>query len=698
MKQFSVLVFLLVSFLISKSQIEIINPGPVCVNNGNVFFDVLDSNNRGGIWFGRGVVDSVSGEFSPSMSGAGLVEIKYQLNDLETKFEIRVYDIHINDVIGPSTFCVGAHHTFDPYYGKAWEWQDGSTDRSYSVYGSEENEYNVWVKVFDENGCYYVDSAKAIATRVRKSFLPKDVMICNDSIFIDAGEGTNLIWSDGDTLRRKWLHSNTNYHVEKKMEYGCLILDSVKVSSKLEENVCDSLVHVQGWVYLDNPSNGQYDNSDDPLPMIQLKLRGSNQIVSSDKHGRYSFTTYGKGPHAIHVSKVPGLELYDSVIEILPDVYPYYSFGNNFGYTEKNVSDLSIEYSSSTIRPGFNSKGQLKLENVGSKTARNIIIELSADTLIEFIETDSSEWLVINKDSLVLELALLGGNKEKVFTIPQYLLPGADKLGEKICFTYKVNQEFETSLSKNDTGEFCTTVVGSYDPNHKEITKGNGRIDTTTKNFTYFVQFQNTGSDTAFNITVVDSLDTNFYDFNKFKILDASHYYEMEFNNGIATWSFPNILLVDSNTNEPLSHGSFYFEIGLKDNFTWGDSIKNFVDIYFDYNEPVRTNTAINYWVKKEVEKEEGSNGNNSVAIIDVGNLFYYPNPISDFVNVQFESIESFQTFIEVYNEVGQLVFSQLQKIAKGENQFQLNLEGLESGVYLVSVSGTWVSFSVTVK
>jgi hypothetical protein len=57
-------------------------------------------------------------------------------------------------------------------------------------------------------------------------------------------------------------------------------------------------------------------------------------------------------------------------------------------------------------------------------------------------------------------------------------------------------------------------------------------------------------------------------------------------------FKFENILLVDSNTNEPLSHGFVRYRIQPKTNFSAGDSITNFAAIYFDFNEPVITNTA----------------------------------------------------------------------------------------------------------
>jgi hypothetical protein len=56
----------------------------------------------------------------------------------------------------------------------------------------------------------------------------------------------------------------------------------------------------------------------------------------------------------------------------------------------------------------------------------------------------------------------------------------------------------------------------------------------------------------------------------------------------------PNsILLPDSNTNEPLSHGFVDSRILPKGTLAAGDTIKNNAYVYFDCNNPVATNTAI---------------------------------------------------------------------------------------------------------
>jgi hypothetical protein len=55
---------------------------------------------------------------------------------------------------------------------------------------------------------------------------------------------------------------------------------------------------------------------------------------------------------------------------------------------------------------------------------------------------------------------------------------------------------------------------------------------------------------------------------------------------------FPNILLPDSNTNEVASHGFIQYSVKLNAGLPEGTLISNRADIYFDFNQPVLTNTV----------------------------------------------------------------------------------------------------------
>jgi hypothetical protein len=82
-----------------------------------------------------------------------------------------------------------------------------------------------------------------------------------------------------------------------------------------------------------------------------------------------------------------------------------------------------------------------------------------------------------------------------------------------------------------------------------------------------------------------------------FHLMSTSHPSELQIENiagkQVLKWHFKNINLPDSTANEPQSHGYIKFKIKHKTGIAEGTVIQNFADIYFDFNEPVRTNTTL---------------------------------------------------------------------------------------------------------
>jgi uncharacterized repeat protein (TIGR01451 family) len=108
---------------------------------------------------------------------------------------------------------------------------------------------------------------------------------------------------------------------------------------------------------------------------------------------------------------------------------------------------------------------------------------------------------------------------------------------------------------------------------------------------TYTIRFQNTGTDTAFNITIRDTLSHRLYG-TTLDVIATSHPYKLLIkDNKYCSWTFENILLPDSTRNEPASHGYITFRIKPVAGLNLHDTILNRAAIYFDYNLPEITNT-----------------------------------------------------------------------------------------------------------
>lgn len=142
---------------------------------------------------------------------------------------------------------------------------------------------------------------------------------------------------------------------------------------------------------------------------------------------------------------------------------------------------------------------------------------------------------------------------------------------------------------------FCGVVTASYDPNDKigyplGLTEEhwiapNGSVD-------YRIRFQNTGTDTAFTVVVRDTLDT---DLDIFSVESgvSSHIYDFQiYGPRVLQWTFSNIMLPDSGVDYEGSNGFVMFHVNQLVNLPDSTEITNSAAIYFDFNEPIITNTS----------------------------------------------------------------------------------------------------------
>jgi len=146
------------------------------------------------------------------------------------------------------------------------------------------------------------------------------------------------------------------------------------------------------------------------------------------------------------------------------------------------------------------------------------------------------------------------------------------------------------------TDTYCAEVTGSFDPNDKTGWPGGiGEQHDVLPNqqMQYLIRFQNTGTAEAYRVVVRDTLDADL-NIGSVRVGAASHNYEFTmYGQRILEWTFNNIMLPDSFSNEPASHGFLSYTVGQNSNLPDGTTIENAAAIYFDFNEPVITNTTV---------------------------------------------------------------------------------------------------------
>ncbi len=158
-----------------------------------------------------------------------------------------------------------------------------------------------------------------------------------------------------------------------------------------------------------------------------------------------------------------------------------------------------------------------------------------------------------------------------------------------------VNQ-FEVNTFQPSWDRLCLENIGAYDPNDKQgfpLGYGAEHRIRPGQELDYMIRFQNTGTDTAFNVVIRDTLSP-WLDPASVRPGAASHPYTWTLSGaGALQFTFANILLPDSNTNLLGSQGFIRFKINQQPNVPIGAQIFNEAAIYFDFNEPIITNQTL---------------------------------------------------------------------------------------------------------
>lgn len=222
--------------------------------------------------------------------------------------------------------------------------------------------------------------------------------------------------------------------------------------------------------------------------------------------------------------------------------------------------------------------------------------------------------------------------------------------------------------------EDCTENIGAFDPNDKQgFPKGVGDEHEITKDYPleYLIRFQNTGTDTAFNVYILDTLSSTL-DLSTFRFLSSSHPCGVFMDGPRLHFNFAQIMLPDSNINEPLSHGYVRFSVAPKSDLAEGAVITNEASIYFDFNDPVVTNQTLHTIRKSLVWIPELAIRNRDLSIK------VFPLPAASEVSVRINDPMHQNGIILVYDQWGRQAMVQ----SFNSNNFRMDMSRLAIGAY----------------
>lgn len=284
-------------------------------------------------------------------------------------------------------------------------------------------------------------------------------------------------------------------------------------------------------------------------------------------------------------------------------------------------------------------------------------------------------------ESLVVDLDA-DGKTYSLLTQNEINFPGLSRPRAFVegCGTGSTSTGFVNTFPMDDFDSFvdilCLQNIGAYDPN--DITGfpsgyGDKKYIEKYDKIEYKIRFQNTGTDTAFNI-VIRNLIEDHLDINTFKMTVASHDYSYQFEKDRElVVTFKDIQLVDSFKNEALSHGYLVYEIYPSKALIDEDRIDNRAEIYFDFNTPIQTNTE-NHTIGRPLFVSSVISYDPKVQVAA------YPNPT--YGNLIIDVTENDHLTYSIIDMTGKVLKSGVYNNGTG-----IDCTSLNQGIYLAQIS-----------
>jgi len=435
---------------------------------------------------------------------------------------------------------------------------------------------------------------------------------------------------------------------------------------------------ISGKLFIDTNSNNIQDPGELAVTNKPVTEASTGRFGYSDQNGEYRVLVLDSGNFSVS----PTVINYYNPVPITHSAY----FSSVF--LTDSLNDFALQSTGSfndlcafitpigNFRAGFNGSYLINYENAGTTTLSSTVI-FFPDNDVSFVSANVTP-TSITTDSVVWVLGPLAPYQIGIILVTVNVNIGIP-IGALINSGVRIEPLAGDANTNCNSSYWEIFTTASLDPN--DILVDEDTLFTTQfpnpPLLEYIIRFQNTGNDTAFIVKVLNPIDTFNLQLNSFEFVASSH----PVNINWIPWErnlefkFDNILLPDSNVNEPASHGFIRYRIGPKSTLVAGDSITNNAAIYFDFNQPVLTNTAMT-----RVVLPTGIISTNTEAGITLA-----PNPAKDLITVSITSTQKQDRIdLAVVDIFGRVVYKSI--FHTQQSTFDIDVSEFSNGVYFIKV------------
>ncbi len=450
---------------------------------------------------------------------------------------------------------------------------------------------------------------------------------------------------------------------------GCTDRDTVYLSYS------GSFLHtVSGKVFFDVDNDGLFGGPDIPLRQQQIQKTPAGQITFTDNLGNYIFGD-SSGTYTYSYLPVNGYSISNGIPSHTLTLTNTDINGQDFAVQPDSMfHSLYVSTFCTLPRCSSNAIYMTTVSNTGTYIDSGSV-QFTFDPLMLF--SGSTSGGTVSGHTITFTFDSLLPFETRTF-YSSYLLPGPGT----VVNTSTLGACYDTSgvILSTDSSDYDHSILCAFDPNDKQVMpEGDGsahRVDMDTE-LRYLIRFQNTGNDTAFNIVVIDTIDAGL-DPNSVYVIATSHPCWIQKVNGhIMQLTFDNILLPDSNINEPESHGFILFKAKGSLLNTDPTIVYNTAYIYFDQNAPVSTNTTFTTF-------SNSSTGLIALSGKSKGIITFSPHPLHGSTMIRFDGVSQHTYILEISDLSGRRTGPDKKFYG---NAYLLQRENMPAGMYFVRIT-----------
>ena len=440
--------------------------------------------------------------------------------------------------------------------------------------------------------------------------------------------------------------------------------------------------HITGYAYNDANANCQHDAGETGAVLATVVASPANGVgqtfyATPDTTGFYDLLVF-PGTYTVSVSLNNSSSCTISSCTILyADTFTttgQIKTGQNFAISSGPATfDLGVHMGYQGSAPGQNRQYWVYYYNWGQTAVANGVLTFVHDPNITLINTTPAytsydaashtiTWNIVNN------LAPMSWLDQSHQVVMEFNIPSNVTLGTELTAQASISPVANDCNPANNTQYLTDLVSASHDPNEKEVSPAGNLSDADTV-LTYTIRFQNTGNAPATLVVISDTLSPNVDPATVQGGASSSPYTYKLTGNGILTFTFEPIYLIDSATSADSSKGFVMYTVHTKKNLALGAEVKNTAYIYFDANPAVVTNTTSNL------------RSNFPTAIKDItGSAIssqVLPNPSSDKARIAFEGTTGVID-LKITDALGNVIISNTSETP----YYTLNAEKLAAGIY----------------